>query len=165
MRKSTENKRVAKLIAGCQRSQEASQLALYRHFYSYGMSICLRYARKPEVAVEMLNDGFLKVFLKIHQYNADYPFKPWLRKILIHAAIDYYRKYEQTEQEEREINNYQHTTYNEALDQLEYHDLLKLMQGLPAAYRMVFNLYVVGGWELGTQRPHYPLIQGIYLKS
>jgi DNA-directed RNA polymerase specialized sigma24 family protein len=61
---------VALLIAGCRRREEASQLALYRHFYSYGMGICLRYARNRESAMEMLNDGFLKVFQKIEQYDS-----------------------------------------------------------------------------------------------
>jgi DNA-directed RNA polymerase specialized sigma24 family protein len=85
---------VALLIAGCRRREEASQLALYRHFYSYGMGICLRYARNRESAMEMLNDGFLKVFQKIEQYDSAMAFKPWLRKVLVHAAIDHYRKYE-----------------------------------------------------------------------
>ena len=141
----TEKQQVASLIAGCRRHDESSQLRLYRHYYSYGMSICIRYARKPESAMEILNDGFLKVFKKIDQYDDSYPFKPWLRKILVNAAIDYYRKYEQDKTPIRDNGRAIESTYNEALDQLEYQDLLRLMQALPSAYRMVFNLYVVEG--------------------
>ena len=147
MRKITEDKKVATLVDGCRRKHEASQLGLYRHYYSYGMSICLRYSRKREAALEMLNDGFLKVFLKIDQYDDKYPFKPWLRKILVNASIDYYRKYDQNVSETQEIAYAHPTTYNEALDQLEFNDLLKLMQSLPNGYRMVFNLYVVEGLQ------------------
>ena len=42
-----------------------------------------------------------KAFLKINQYDATQPFKPWLRRILINAAIDYYRKYNKRKQENR----------------------------------------------------------------
>ena len=109
------------------------------------MAICLRFARSRESALEMLNDGFLKVFLKIDQYDPDYSFRPWLRKILVNSAIDHYRKYEQKPTEENWLPEQYPSTYNDALDQLEFDDLLLIMQKLPPAYRMVFNLYVVEG--------------------
>jgi RNA polymerase sigma-70 factor (ECF subfamily) len=139
-----EDKYLAFLISGCQRMDEHSQMELYRYFYSYGMGICLRYARNRESAREMLNDGFLKVFTKIDQYDAEFPFKPWLRKVLVHAAIDHFRRYERQLFDSRELSETTVSTiHNDALDQLEFEDLLHIMQQLPAAYRMVFNLYVV----------------------
>lgn len=139
------NLTMQRLIAGCKRQEEASQLALYRHFYSYGLSICLRYAKDREAALEVLNDGFLKLFQKIDRYDEAQEFKPWLRRILINASIDHYRKYEKKRlpQEdtikEVEVNN-------EALDRLDYKDVLRIMQQLPAAYRQAFNLYVIEGY-------------------
>ena len=133
------------LIAGCKRMDANSQMTLYRLFYSYGMSICLRYAKNRESAQEMLNDGFLKVFQNIDQYKIKKPFKPWLRQIMINAAIDHFRKYK----EEIIFDNYKQAptehSYNEALDKLAYDDLLPLIQGLPKAYQMVFNMYVIDG--------------------
>ncbi len=142
----TEDQKILQLIAGCKKMKQSSQMELYHLFYSYGMGVCLRYARNRESAMEMLNDGFLKVFLKIDQYNSEFAFKPWLRRILINAAIDHYRKYEEKKvdtfsSEEVEGN----PSYNIALDHLEFDDLLQFMQKLPAAYQMVFNLYVVEG--------------------
>ncbi len=141
----TENNKLTSLIAGCRRMEESSQIGLYRHYYSYGMSICLRYARDRESALEMLNDGFLKVFLKIEQYDSDYPFRPWLRKVLVNASIDYYRKYYQDKTEDYKYIEKEMPAYNEALDRLEYDDLMKILHLLPPAYRLVFNLYVVEG--------------------
>lgn len=139
----TENKLLATLIDGCLRKEEASQIALYRHFYSYGMSICLRYANNRESALEMLNDSFLKVFQKIEQYDRAQPFKPWLRRILINASIDHYRKYQQEQTKDQTFFTDTASTYNEALSQLEYEDLLKILHLLSPAYRLVFNLYVI----------------------
>lgn len=52
----------------------------------------MRYSRSTQEAKEVVNDGFLKVFDKIDQYNVELPFKAWLRKIMINASIDQYRK-------------------------------------------------------------------------
>ena len=142
----TESPKLASLIAGCRRHDRTSQMTLYRHYYSYGMGICLRFARSRESALEMLNDGFLRVFQRIGQYDASYAFKPWLRRVLVNAAIDHYRKYERKDtDEEASAPRDTGSTYNEALDNLEFEDLLKVMQSLPPAYRMVFNLYAVEG--------------------
>lgn len=141
--KMTEDRNVALLIDGCRRQKEASQIALYKLYFSYGMGICLRYAPNRESALEMLNDGFLKAFTKIDQYKSSLPFKPWLRRIIVNAAIDHYRKYKQVRHELEETRKSPNSTYNKALDQLEFDDLNKLMKTLPPAYQMVFNLYVV----------------------
>lgn len=139
--------KLASLIAGCLKQDEYSQLSLYRHYYSYGMAICLRYTSNRESALEVLNDGFLKVFKKIAQYNPDQPFKPWLRKIMINASIDHFRRYEQKDVRSSEeiYSGVTDSDYNTALDQLEFEDLLQLTQLLSPAYRVVFNLFVVEG--------------------
>jgi RNA polymerase sigma-70 factor (ECF subfamily) len=111
------------------------------------MGIALRYSKNREEALEILNDGFLKAFTKINQYNASYPFKAWLRKILINASIDYHRKYHKlTEVEKLQAQSSTNTyTYNLALDNLAYEDLIKVIQRLSPAYRLVFNLAVIEG--------------------
>ena len=133
------------LIDGCRKGNRASQIRLYQHFFSYGMGVCLRYSKNREEALEILNDGFLKAFTKIHQYDSEQSFKPWLRRILINASIDYYRKYHKKYDSLviAFIRKPSNTTYNDALDNLAFEDLLKVMQKLSPAYRMVFNLYVV----------------------
>ena len=86
MKKETIN--LSLIISGCQKGNRLSQNKLYQYFYGYGMSICLRYAKNREEAVEIFNDGFLKVFLKLDQYDKSLPFKPWLRKILLQSKKD-----------------------------------------------------------------------------
>ena len=135
------------LIKGCRKGDRSSQLRLYEHFYAYGMGICLRYSSNREEALEVLNDGFLKAFTKVDLYNPIYPFKVWLRKILINASIDYHRKYHKLASAEElgyeaEVKA---STYNVGLENLAYDDLLKVMQQLTPAYRLVFNLYIVDG--------------------
>lgn len=142
----TEDTRLSKVIAGCRRKEENSQIALYRQFYSYSMSICLRFSPNRESALEILNDGFLKVFTKIDQYQPISPFKTWLRKILVNASIDHYRRYQQKiERLEVPTRAISPSIYNTALDTLGFEDLVKVIQRLPHSYRLVFNLYVIEG--------------------
>ena len=141
----TKNFPVHSVIEGCRKGQQSSQLMLYEHFFGYAMGVCLRYSKNREEALEITNDGFFKAFTKIDQFDSKQPFKPWLRRILINVSIDYYRKYHRLN-DSNGLENIKLTptaTYNEALDNLEFNDLLKITQRLPAAYRMVFNLYVI----------------------
>ncbi len=135
------------LIAGCRKGNRASQIKLYEHFYSYGMAIALPYANSREEALEILNDGFLKVFLKIDQYKKEFPFKPWLRRVLIHSAIDYHRKHNKIskQKEDKTISMPSSYSFNDGLENLKYNDLVNLIHRLPPAYRLVFNMSVMEG--------------------
>ena len=132
------------ILQGCRQGQRNSQRQLYEHFYGYAMNVCLRYSKNREQAVEILNDAFLKAFTRLDQYDPAYPFKAWLRRILVNSAIDYFRK-----------NNSLpvHLDISAAigladddfpLPQLsENEDVLPILQHLSPAYRLVFNLYVM----------------------
>ncbi|MEZ4987686.1 MAG: sigma-70 family RNA polymerase sigma factor [Saprospiraceae bacterium] len=122
---------------------------LYQRMYSFAMSICIRYASNKEEALEILNDGFFKVFTKIEQFDekkAD--FRSWLRSILVHQAIDYHRKYHKRIKLEI-IDEYlpSHeeslSVDNDGLGNLLYEELVEFIQHLPPQYRMVFNLFVI----------------------
>ena len=136
------------LLAGCLRNHRQSQELLYRQFYGYAMSVCLRYAPTREGALEVLNDGFLKVFTRLEQYNPEQPFKGWLRRILINAALDHYRQ-EVRHHHFDDVEQAGQTIMSESADahsQLAHEDLLGLIQRLSPAYRLVFNLYVMDGF-------------------
>ena len=134
------------LIDGCIKKERASQQALYKYCYGYGMGICLRYSQNRSSALEVLNSGFLKVFVNLGKYPDHIPFNAWFGRIMINTAIDYYRsglKFAHT-QELNEDHDYGEMPVIES--KLNYHDLLLLVQGLPLAYRTVFNLYAIDGY-------------------
>src|SRR3546814_17529020 len=79
------------LLKGCLEQDRSSQKALYRQYFGYSMSICLRYTFNREEAVEIVNDGFMKVFTRIGMYDPKRSFKSWLGKIMVNMSIDYYR--------------------------------------------------------------------------
>ena len=136
------------ILEGCRKGSLPSQRKLYEHFYGYGLNISLRYAKNRVEAEEILHDGFLKIFFNLDKYDKSYQFKSWLRKVIINAAIDYYRKFKK---HRLEIASDQLSTYIEDNTPLPpigpTEDVLPILQELPPAYRMVFNLYVMEGYK------------------
>ena len=124
-----------------------SQDRLYKDYYGYAMGICLRYARSRDEAIEIVNDGFFKIFTKLDKYTRGRSFKGWLRKVMINSAIDYYRRNEK----HYATLNISHVNYAEksatALDKLSENEIIAAIQLLPPSYRMVFNLFVIEGFR------------------
>ena len=140
----SDNLNLQLLIEGCRNKNRHSQRRLYEHFYGYGMSVALRFSENKEEALEIVNDSFLKVFNRLDQYDPGFPFKAWFRKILINSSIDYYRKYHKHPNfveisEVGELKNVDSKMYDISPEE----DMLPIVQKLPPAYRIVFNLYVM----------------------
>ncbi len=131
----------------CRKADRYSQDRLYREFYAYSMGICLRYSRTREEAIEILNDGFMKIFAKIDRYSPGLSFKGWLRKVMINSAIDYFRRNEK-HYNSLDISHVQYESSAEnVLDQLSEQEIIAAIQLLPPSYRMVFNLFVIEGFK------------------
>ncbi|WP_234988630.1 RNA polymerase sigma factor [Hymenobacter daecheongensis] len=141
------------LLAGCRQAERGCQRRLYLLYYSFAMGICLRYTHTRDEAMEAVNDGFLKVFSSLTRFDMTRhelagSFRGWLKKIMIHTAIDHYRS-QQKHQHQEELND---TAYarldggHTALDTLAYDELLALIRQLSPAYRTAFNLYVIDGF-------------------
>jgi RNA polymerase sigma factor (sigma-70 family) len=135
------------LIRGCVKQDRKSQKMLYKVFYGFSMAICLRYAGNRDEAAEVMNQGFFKVFKNIDRFDQDRPFKAWLGRIMMNVSIDYYRanlKMAYTE----DLENAAHISDGDYTDKnLNYNDLLAMVQKLPQAYRTVFNLFAIDGYS------------------
>lgn len=89
---SVEDDKLSTLLEGCAKGERHCQKLLYQHFYGYAMSICLRYSKSQEDALEILNDGFMKIFSKADKYSPDRSLKGWIRRIMVNTALDLYRR-------------------------------------------------------------------------
>jgi RNA polymerase sigma factor (sigma-70 family) len=150
----TENEReLTKTIRGCQNNKRAAQEKLYRQFFPEMLRMCLRYTPDEYRAMEIVNDGFLKVFKNIDQYQFKGSFEGWVRRIVFHCISDHFRresrylKFLVVEERDGEYHDV-------ALSQLYYDDLLKLVDTLPNMSREVFRLFALEGFnhkEIGLQ--------------
>lgn len=135
------------IIQGCLKRDRRSQQQLYKHFYAYGMSICIRYTYDEDAAIQVLNDSFMKVFNRIKKFDQSKPFKPWLRVVFVNTAIDYVKK-KQRLMKKQELTAAEHVAAQEdILSQIGYQELIGMIQKLSLAYKTVFNLFVIDGFK------------------
>ncbi|WP_220762832.1 RNA polymerase sigma factor [Flavobacterium sp. UMI-01] len=135
------------LILGCINKNNNDQELLYRKYYGYVMSIGLSYSSNREIAQEIVDDTFIKVFDSIKTYNLDQPFKRWLRRITINTAIDHLRKNKKFKLH-LDLYEYKNQLPSiEAIDQLSLNDIYTLIADLPDMLRVVFNLYEIEGYS------------------
>jgi len=133
------------IIKGCLKHKRKDQELLYQRYYGYAMSICLRYCYSRDEALEVLNDSFLKIFENISGFNLELEFKPWLRRIIVNTAIDYFRKNSKIKRSE--ILEPDFGQAPDAIDNLNVEDIIRLLNELPEIYRITFNLYEIEGYK------------------
>jgi RNA polymerase sigma factor (sigma-70 family) len=139
--------RLREILSGCRKQHRGSQRLLYEEFYAYSMSICLRYADNRDEASEILNDGFMKIFTHIRQFDLSKPLKPWLRKVMVNTSINHYRQKQRELQSEEMENAKQEQEAESIISGISYQEIIGMLHKLPPAYRTVFNLYVIEGYR------------------
>jgi RNA polymerase sigma factor (sigma-70 family) len=144
---SAENHQLIILLKGCKKEDRVCQRKLYEYFFGYALSICIRYSSSYDDAVEILNEGFMKVFLKIDKYDFSKSFKGWLRRIMINTSIDHYRK-NIKHKHLLDIERANELASEDCIaSKISYDEIIELVQKLPTAYRTVFCLYVIDGYK------------------
>ncbi|MBS7564164.1 sigma-70 family RNA polymerase sigma factor [Mucilaginibacter sp. Bleaf8] len=135
------------LIAKCKTADRKAQELLYKQFAPKMLAVCMRYAVDKMEAEDMLQNGFVRVFQKINDYRGEGSFEGWVRRIMVHSAIEYYRKHHKMQIVDVEESGYEQSVNPAAAANLQAKDLMMLIQGLPDGYRMVFNLYAIEGYS------------------
>src|SRR4029078_4787133 len=80
------------LVDDCRKQNRNAQKILYESYLKKMLPVALRYLKSEDDALEVLNDAFLKVFLKIAQYKAEGSLESWIKRIVINASIDFVRR-------------------------------------------------------------------------
>lgn len=134
-------------IEACVRNERWAQKRLYEEHYSQMMGVCLRYARNEHDALDILQEGFIKVFRNIAKYQPGTTLAAWIRRIMVNTAIDYYRKNIRRRTEDLDTAYELKSTDADAISQYSEKEILEAVQQLTPAYRVVFNLYVIEGYS------------------
>ena len=143
------------ILNGCILNNHRDQKIFYERFYGYCLKIVFRYIYRYDKAVDVVNDGFVKIFRNLDRFNSNPDESPevmlmgWMRTVMIHTAIDHLRKNNFLseigglpdsvwEQEDRASGSDQGVLYKE---------LIKEVRRLPTSYRLVFNMFVIDGFS------------------
>lgn len=141
------------LVKGCVDNNRLYQEMLYRRYFPTMMRMCTRYTSDRDVAMEIINAGFLRVFKKLDTFAFKGSLEGWIRRLIFHSLSDYFRNQNQPvyflDVEERDAPVRESSTNN-----LYFEDIIKLVDMLPDATREVFYLYAIEGYthaEIGAQ--------------
>jgi RNA polymerase sigma-70 factor (ECF subfamily) len=134
------------LVEACARNERRAQEALYRRFFPEMMRMCRRYTRDEDTAIEIVNNGFLRVFKKIHTFAFKGSLEGWVRRLVYHSMADHFRDNARylhflvLEDRDEAIPERGHEVFYEE-------DILRAVRTLPPVSQEVFRLYAIEGYS------------------
>jgi RNA polymerase sigma factor (sigma-70 family) len=143
------------ILLGCIKNDTKCQKMLYEKYKGFALKVVFRYIYRYDKAVDITNDGFVKIFLSFNKFeidcngNNEKKLMGWIKKIMINTSIDEIRKSNLMP----EIGKLPESVWdindkNDDADQLLlYKDLITIVKELTPQYRMVFNMYVIDGYN------------------
>ncbi len=138
---------VDEIIKKCLKNKRIAQKRLYDLFSAKMYGICMRYAKNHHDAQDILQEGFIIVFSKLHTFNKKGSFEGWIKRIMINAAAQKYREkfsHLSVESTDNEMDDFKQPA---EIDSFRIDELVEIIQKLPTQYRIVFNMYAVEGYS------------------
>ena len=134
------------LIKACINNDSKAQRLLYEKYDARFFAVCKRYFTDIQQAEDALVKGFLKIFQNLENYSFEGSFEGWMRRIMINECLMELRK---NKVFHLNVDDYSSSisSNQEASQQIEEDDVMKLLDYLPEGCRLVFTLYVIEGYK------------------
>lgn len=144
------------LVLQAQQGQLLAHEHIYNLFSSAVYHLALNTLKHPQVAEDIMQNTFINVLNKAHQFRFQSPFGMWIRKITVNQVLMHIRKHNKNEQSTQyletddniidlqlTVNNTNHSGSQQAQIEL---DLLHSLAKLPVQTRTVLWLKEVEGY-------------------
>jgi len=136
------------ILQRCQKNDAAAQQLLYQKYSPKMLSVCYRYAKSREDAEDMLQEGFVKVFMQINRFEHRGSLEGWILRIIVHTCINHLKKY-------KKFNDVLDLAYASNImireDNIpgivQAKQIVECIRSLPIGYRTVLNLYAIEGYS------------------
>ena len=136
------------IINGCKKGDRKAQEKLYKNYYRAMLTVCLRYTKNDEDAVEVLNNGFLKVFRNIQRYESSQAsLYTWIRTIVVNSCLDFIKQKQKLEKVNELNEDAEVHIAPDVINKMKTAELLDQVRRLAPATQAVFNLYVIEGFS------------------
>jgi RNA polymerase sigma factor (sigma-70 family) len=136
------------LVKNCIDNNRQAQQQLYAMYASNMLGLCYRYTKSLHDAEDILQEGFLKVYSKLHQYKFEGELGAWIRKIMVNTALTYINKHSKYKHNFNINNLALHPIETQQPDiNVNIKDMVECIRKLPTAQQTVFNLVAVEGYN------------------
>jgi RNA polymerase sigma-70 factor (ECF subfamily) len=133
------------IVEGCVRNERFFQELLYRTHFERMIAMCMRYTDDRDIGMEIVNNGFLRVFKKLDTFSFKGSLEGWIRKLVYHSLSEYFKKHSKYLQF-LVFEDHDTSVSANALSNMYEEDLLKMVDTLPPATKQVFQLYAIEGF-------------------
>jgi len=136
------------LVKDCLREKPVAQRQLYEHYAETMLGVCYRYTKSIKDAEDVLQEGFVKVFLGLKQYKFEGELGAWIRRIMVNTALNFLKRNKKYRNEMFFTEQPLHPVTNEdPAIVLQAKELADLIRQLPPGYQTIFNLHVIEGYS------------------
>lgn len=138
----------SRLVKDCLKGRPDAQKQLYEHFAEGMLGVCYRYTKSMTDAEDVLQEGFIKVFLHLHQFKSEGELGGWIRRIMVNTALNYLKKNSRYQSDLSFTDTGLHPVSGDNPEVLlNAKDLAELIRQLPTGYQTIFNLHAVEGFS------------------
>jgi RNA polymerase sigma factor (sigma-70 family) len=135
------------LILNCIKGETKSQRTLFDKYSPLLFNVCRRYTSSREIAEDVLQEAWLKIFKGLNTYQHNDKLEGWLKTIVIHTALrnntKSYFKFE--------INGFELMSESEVdpdvISEMNYSAIIQLIDQLPTGYAEVFKLAILDDYN------------------
>jgi len=136
------------ILKGCLNNDPVAQRELYNRYSAKMLAVCYRYGHSREDAEDMLQEGFIKVFMQIHTFENRGAFEGWIRRIIVHTCINILKKNKKFNESVDIIYATGMQVREETIPAIiQAKQVVECIRLLPIGYRTVLNLYAVEGYS------------------
>jgi RNA polymerase sigma-70 factor (ECF subfamily) len=136
------------LIKACVSGNEKAQFQLFEQFAPKMMAVCLRYAENREMAEDVLQESFVKVFKNLKKFTNEGSLDGWIRRIMVNTSLDAIRKNKKRKFDSQIESISYLAPQNDFIEEsLMAEDLMLIINQMPEGYKLVFNLYAIEGYS------------------
>jgi RNA polymerase sigma-70 factor (ECF subfamily) len=137
------------IVAGCIEGRHSAQQMLYDKYSRLLLGVCNRYTQNIEEAEDVLQEGFVKIFLNMKEFKGEGSLVAWMRRIMINTAITHYHKMRKHRYHDdlEEISETRLEEHSWEESEFTNEELYQLIHQMPDGYRVVFNLYAIEGYK------------------
>ncbi len=137
------------ILQRCLKHERKAQKILFDHFAPGLLAVCMRYTSNRAEAEDILQEGFVKVFKYLKNFEGRSSLASWMRKIMVNTSITNYHK-NLKHHYHYDIDNLKEQNVGDCeLPDLEFthEEMMRVIDQMPAGYKMVFNLYAIEGYK------------------
>jgi RNA polymerase sigma factor (sigma-70 family) len=135
------------IIQGCLSGEMKAHQELYNLYRVKMYVLCQRYLSNAEDAKDVLQEGFIKIFRDLHQFDPEKgKFEHWMKRVFVNTCLETFRR-KRIDFTSLDVTVQLPSLDENALSALSLQELTRLIQNLPIGYRTVFNMYVIEGYS------------------